>query len=212
MLTTVHHPASVVSSSLLIVLHGLGDSTEGWSWLPEALRLPWLNYLLVNAPDDYYGGYSWYDLPGDSGPGIERSRKELSALLDSLVAGGIPASQIGLLGFSQGCLMTLETGFRYPAPLAGLVGISGYVWNPTALLREAPPAARLQRALVTHGRRDTVVPCGPVRGQIEELKAGGLSVEWHEFDKAHTVAGEPEMALIRDFLVRGFRRETSGKA
>jgi predicted esterase len=92
------------------------------------------------------------------------------------------------------------------------VGISGYVWNPTALLREAPPAARHQRALVTHGRRDTVVPCGPVRDQIEELKAGGLSVEWHEFDKAHTVAGEPEMALIRDFLIRGFRRETSGKA
>jgi phospholipase/carboxylesterase len=211
-LDTVRHPASVKSPSLLIVLHGLGDSTEGWSWLPDALNLPWLNYLLVNAPDDYYGGYSWYDLPGDSGPGIERSRKELSALIDSLVAGGTPASQIGLLGFSQGCLMTLETGFRYPAPLAALVGISGYVWNPAILLREAPPSARLQRALVTHGRQDTVVPCGPVRGQIEELKLGGFSIEWQEFDKAHTVAGEPEIALIRDFLVRGFHPGTTGRA
>ena len=212
MLTTVRQAAVVKSSSLLIVLHGLGDSTEGWSWLPEALALPWLNYLLVNAPDDYYGGYSWYDLPGDSGPGIERSRKELTALIDSLVAGGTPASQIGLLGFSQGCLMTLETGFRYPAPLAALVGISGYVWNPATLLREAPPAARRQRALVTHGRQDTVVPCGPVRGQIEELKVGGLSIEWREFDKAHSVAGEPEIALIRDFLVRGFHPGTTGQA
>ncbi len=212
MLTTVRQAAVVKSSSLLIVLHGLGDSTEGWSWLPEALALPWLNYLLVNAPDDYYGGYSWYDLPGDSGPGIERSRKELTALIDSLVAGGTPASQIGLLGFSQGCLMTLETGFRYPAPLAALVGVSGYVWNPATLLREAPPAARRQRALITHGRQDTVVPCGPVRGQIEELKIGGLSIEWQEFDKAHTVAGEPEIALIRDFLVRGFHPGTTGQA
>ncbi len=211
MLNTVRHPAPVDSPSLLIVLHGLGDSTEGWSWLPEALGLPWLNTLLVNAPDDYYGGYSWYDLPGDSGPGINRSRRELNALIDSQVAMGIPSTQIGLLGFSQGCLMTLETGFRYPEPLAALVGISGYVWNPEALLREAPPAARLQRALVTHGRRDTVVPCGPVRGQIEELRAGGFSIEWREFDKAHTVAGEPEIDLIRDFLVRGFRRESAGQ-
>ena len=35
----------------MIVLHGLGDSMEGYRWLPEALQLPWLNYLLVNAPD-----------------------------------------------------------------------------------------------------------------------------------------------------------------
>jgi predicted esterase len=50
---------------LLIMLHGLGDSMEGYRWMPEALNLPWLNYLLVNAPDPYYGGYSWYDFAGD---------------------------------------------------------------------------------------------------------------------------------------------------
>src|ERR1041385_281011 len=46
------------SRRLLIALHGLGDSIEGYRWLPNALSLPWLNYLLVNAPDEYYGGYS----------------------------------------------------------------------------------------------------------------------------------------------------------
>ena len=53
------------SRRLLIMLHGLGDSMEGYRWVPEALDLPWLNYLLVNAPDSYYGGYSWYDFAGD---------------------------------------------------------------------------------------------------------------------------------------------------
>ena len=48
---------------LMVMLHGLGDSIEGYRWLPEAMALPWLNYLLVNAPDDYYGGYSWFDYP-----------------------------------------------------------------------------------------------------------------------------------------------------
>ena len=46
----------------MVMLHGLGDSIEGYRWWPEALGLPWLNHLLVNAPDDYYGGYSWFDI------------------------------------------------------------------------------------------------------------------------------------------------------
>ena len=37
------------------MLHGLGDSIEGYRWMPEALDLPWLNYLLVNAPDANMG-------------------------------------------------------------------------------------------------------------------------------------------------------------
>ena len=40
------------SRRLMILLHGLGDSMDGWRWFPEAMKLPWLNYLLVNAPDE----------------------------------------------------------------------------------------------------------------------------------------------------------------
>src|SRR5215469_15363444 len=72
------------SRRLWIMLHGLGDSIEGYRWLPQAMRLPWMNYLLVNAPDKYYGGYSWYNFagqPGDIVPGVERSRKLLFQLL-----------------------------------------------------------------------------------------------------------------------------------
>ena len=70
------------SRRLMVVLHGLGDSMEGYRWLPPALGLPWLNYLLVNAPDPYFGGYSWYDFSGDAGTGVERSRALLFELLD----------------------------------------------------------------------------------------------------------------------------------
>src|SRR6266568_3765549 len=90
------------SRRLLLMLHGLGDSIEGYRWMPEALDLPWLNYLLVNAPDEYYGGYSWYDFAGDNLPGILRSRKLLFELLDEQVKAGFDAGQTVLGGFSQG--------------------------------------------------------------------------------------------------------------
>ena len=200
-LTTQFIPASQTDSKrLMIVMHGLGDSLAGYTWLPELLGLPWLNYLLVNAPDPYYSGYSWYDFAGDPRPGIERSRELLFHLLDQEQRKGFRAESTVLFGFSQGCLMTLEVGGKYPQKLAALIGISGYVHAPTEFLENLSPVARAQRFLVTHGTYDPLIPLTEVRGQIELLKSAGLKIEWHEFQKNHTIAGEAELSVIRQFL------------
>lgn len=189
-----------------MVLHGLGDTHEGWSWLPEALRLPWLNYCLVDAPDAYFGGFSWYDFAGDSGAGIRRSRELLHALLKERASQGWAPAETGLLGFSQGCLMALDAGLRFSPPLRAIVGISGYVWEPEVLAREMIPPAGRPPVLMTHGTRDPLLPIAAVRRQVAALNAAGAGVEWREFDKVHTVAGEPELELIRAFLARAFTR------
>src|SRR5258706_12877268 len=180
---TLHHefiPAQDPKSRRLwIMLHGLGDSIEGYRWFPEAMQLPWMNYLLVNAPDEYYGGYSWFDFAGDIVPGVERSRKLLFQLLDARRAEGFPTEQTIFGGFSQGCLMSYEVGLRYPHRFAGIVGISGYVCDPEKLLKELSPIAFKQRLLVTHGTLDPMLPFASVREQIKIFKAAGLKIEWH---------------------------------
>jgi phospholipase/carboxylesterase len=197
-------PAREKSDRLLIMLHGLGDSIAGYRWMPEALDLPWLNYLLVNAPDQYYGGYSWYDFAGNIAPGVERSRKLLVELLEATHARGYPVEKIILGGFSQGSLMSVETGLRYPQRLAGIVGISGYVANPEKLIAQLSPVAFQQRLLLTHGTLDPLIPFALVRGQVEALKAAGLHIEWHEFVKPHTIAGQAELEVIRDFICASY--------
>lgn len=198
-------PARTKSNRLMIMLHGLGDSIEGYRWMQEELGLSWLNYLLINAPDEYYGGYSWYDFTGDITPGVTRSRKLLSDVLDAQRAAGFPTDQTTLGGFSQGCLMCLETGLRYPHRFAGIVGISGYVGSPETLLKDLSPVAMQQRVLVTHGSMDPLIPFAQVREQIKQLKAAGLQIEWHEFAKAHTIAGEEELQVIREFVEQGYK-------
>jgi len=197
-------PAAEKSSRLMVMLHGLGDSIEGYRWFPEAMNLPWLNYLLVNAPDEYFGGRSWFDYPNAIAPGILRSRKLLFELLDDLRAKNFPADQITLAGFSQGSLMTIDVGLRYPHKFAGLVGISGWVFEVENLLKKLSPVAREQRLLVTHGPFDPIIPFEPVRGQIQKLKSAGLKAEWREFPKAHTIHGEDEIAVIRGFVRAGY--------
>ncbi|MBL9138934.1 MAG: hypothetical protein JNK85_23905 [Verrucomicrobiales bacterium] len=201
MLDSLRVPAREKDSRwIMVVLHGLGDSLAGYRWLPDALGLSWLNYELVNAPDHYFGGYSWYDFAGEPGPGVERSRKLLTERLEQLEAQGYPASQTFLFGFSQGCLMTLDVALRYPRVLAGGIGISGYVYEPERTRREFSPVAKQQRFLVTHGTWDPLIPLDPVRRQIEALAADGIRVQWREFAKEHTIAGEDELAVIRDFV------------
>ena len=204
MLETELIPAREKSDRLLVMLHGLGDSIAGYRWMPEALDLPWLNYLLVNAPDQYFGGYSWYDFLGDIAPGVERSRKLLVELLEATHAQSYSAGKIVLGGFSQGSLMSVEVGLRYPQRLAGIVGISGYVCNPEKLIAQLSPLAFKQRLLLTHGTLDPLIPFALVREQVNALKAAGLHIEWHEFVKPHTIAGESELEVIRDFICASY--------
>jgi phospholipase/carboxylesterase len=207
MLETDFAPAKEKESrQLMILLHGLGDSMEGYRWLPEALQLPWMNYLFVNAPDAYYSGFSWYDFANNPAPGIKRSRELLFELLDDLRAKDFPTNETILFGFSQGCLMTLEVGLRYPHLLAGLIGISGYAHEPEKLLKELSPVAKRQEFLITHGTQDTLIPFLQVKEQVKLFQTSGVQVEWNEFHKAHTIAGEEEIGVIRDFVCSRYEK------
>jgi phospholipase/carboxylesterase len=184
------------SKDLLVALHGLGDSMEGYRWIPRMLEIPTLNILLVNAPDAYYGGFSWYDFAADPGPGVQRSYKLLESLLNDSVEKGFPTERTILFGFSQGCLMSFETGLRFPRRFAGIIGVSGYVHEPERLLQNLSPVAREQEFLVTHGTLDAMIPPHLVRPQIEQLQRAGIRIDFREFEKDHTII-EPEIELFR---------------
>lgn len=203
--------ADRTSRRLWIMLHGLGDSVEGYRWMPGVFELPWMNYLLVNAPDDYFGGFSWFEFSEDGNPnvmrpGVERSRKLLFQLLDAQRASGFASEQTLFGGFSQGCLMALDVATRYPYRLAGIVGISGYVCEPERLVTELSPVAKEQKFLVTHGTYDPLLPLHITQKQIEELQSAGLNIQWHEFRKEHSIAGSEEINLIRQFVAGCFPR------
>jgi len=196
-------PAQDPARRLVIVLHGLGDSLEGFQFLPELLALPGVNYLLLNAPLDYFMGFAWYDLE-DPEPGILEGRAKLRDLMAELAAQGWDSRDLVLLGFSQGCLMAVDFGLRYEQPLAGIVGISGYAAFLDRLDSELHPQARRQRWLITHGDEDELLPIGRTRAQMRQLIAAGVPIEWHEFAKTHTLDPERELPLIRDWIAARF--------
>ena len=71
---------------------------------------------------------------------------------------------------------------------------------------ELSPVALQQRFLITHGTEDPLIPFPGVREQIHLLKAERIQIEWHEIKKVHTIAGEAELSIIRDFVRASFER------
>jgi phospholipase/carboxylesterase len=197
MLTTRHFKHRYIPAQqkdgrerVLIVLHGLGDSLRGYSFLPEALKIPELSYLLLNAPDPYYGGYSWFDYQGNSVPGILRSRVLLFNLLDELKGWDVAARDIYLFGFSQGCLMATDLGLLCAEALGGICGVSGYV----AFMEEYPghfsPVAKKQHFLITHGARDPLLSFESTARQFQRLGKMGLDIDFRAYDKEHEILTE----------------------
>jgi phospholipase/carboxylesterase len=170
--------------------------------MPGVLSIPHLNYLFLQAPDDYFGGFSWYDLAPNQGPGILRSRKLLDEVFNQLEKDGYAFQNIFLFGFSQGCLMTIEFGARFRAKLAGYIGISGYIYDAEAVLREANPAVLNADWLVTHGTRDETLPVETTRAQIETLKKGGFEVDYLEYKKVHTIDEAFELPMIHEWILK----------
>ena len=170
------------------------------------MALPEVSWLLVNAPDSWYGGFSWYGMPPDHGSGVVRSRLLLDKLFGEVLEQGFSAENIVLFGFSQGCLLTLEWGSRTDLPLAGCIGVSGYCYDPIAIGEEASQAAKSRRWLVTHGFEDEVLPYETTASQVELLRKAGLPIDFRSYSKGHTI--DPDLMDIRNAMMQMLSIET----
>lgn len=203
-------------TACIVVLHGLG--ADGNDFVPIAEQLDLravgpVRFVFPHAPtrpvtiNNGYRMRAWYDVLGtelqrrEDEAGLRASLASVTALLDDVVASGIPAERIVLMGFSQGCAMTLLTGLRYPQRLAGLVGMSGYLPLYATTAQERSAANAQTPVFLAHGTRDSVVVFQRGARSRDELQALGQPVEWHEYPIEHTVSPQ-EVADLNEFLLR----------
>lgn len=215
MLTYEIQPARAQGNGFYtLVLHGLGDSMAGWKPAVPLFTLDQVGWAFANAPEAYgpYGGYSWFDMLPDMTPdiaGIVHSRHLLDELIGHLLVElKIPSEKLFLLGFSQGCLMVMDQALRGDRQFAGVVGISGWVNGLEEFPAEFGSAAKQQRILMTHGLHDDLLMVELIRDQANQLKELDIHLAWGEYDKAHSLDPDDEVADIRAFMQRCMTGET----
>ena len=199
----------------IVVLHGLG--ADGNDFVPIARELDLravgaVRFVFPHAPVrpvTLNGGMAmraWYDILGtdlarrEDEAGLRASQAEVQALLDREAARGIPPERTVLMGFSQGCAMTLLAGLRAPQRLAGLVGLSGYLPLAASTAAERSDANQLVPLFLAHGQQDPVVPLARGLAARDALQALGYDIEWHQYPMEHSVCPQEITDLNRWLL------------
>jgi len=199
-LNNIFVPSKIPSKKLMIILHGRGDSSQGFSFMPDYLNIDDLNYLLLDAPYDYFGGRSWYDLPPNQEEGIQYSSKLLTNIFDTLFKEQFDIDKSILFGFSQGSLLTFEFGTRYKKALAGYIAISGYIYDEKKILEDINKNVLNSKWLCTHGTLDDVLSYDISSNQVKYLQDNNFDIDFKSYQKAHTL-DEKEILDIREFIV-----------
>jgi phospholipase/carboxylesterase len=131
--------------------------------------------------------------------GIERSTLLVNQLIQKEIDRGIPARNILLVGFSQGGVLALHAGLRYPEQLAGIIALSAYLPTLNSLPTQRAPANNNTPIFMSHGIIDSVVAVEMGKAAYDGLKALGYPIEWHDYVMEHSVCIE-EIEQIALFI------------
>ena len=188
-------------SHAVIWMHGLGADGSDFVPIVRELKLPPLGirFIFPHAPMrpvTINGGFvmrAWYDIVvqdlvrQEDERGIRESQDLVGQLIDKEIARGIPANRIALAGFSQGGVITLQTGLRYPKRLAGLLALSCYLPLSATLEKERSAANQDVPVFIGHGTADDIVPLQRGLGARDALSKLGYKPEWHQYPMPHSV-------------------------
>jgi phospholipase/carboxylesterase len=205
-------------SHTVIWLHGLG--ADGNDFVPIVPELPLpplgIRFIFPHAPMrpvTINGGFvmrAWYDIYAqdlvrqEDERGIRESQDLVEALIAKEGGRGIPPNRIVLAGFSQGGVVTLQTGLRQPKPLAGLMALSCYLPLAATVDKERHAASQGVPIFMAHGTGDDIVPMARGEAGRDKLTGLGYDVEWHPYPMPHSVHPD-EVADIGAFLTRVLR-------
>jgi phospholipase/carboxylesterase len=190
------------ATASVIWLHGLG--ANGHDFEPIVPELPrditrYTRFIFPHAPSrpiTINGGMvmpGWYDVFGmdltvqQDTQGIRESEQIVCRYLAQEIKQGIAAQRIILAGFSQGGAIALQTGLRYPQPLAGIMALSTYLPLIDTVVQERQIANQTIPIFMAHGQQDPVIALLHAQRSHAYLEELGYRVEWHDYPMAHQV-------------------------
>ena len=168
----------------VVLCHGYGGDGKdisalaiNWQrFLPDAI------FLCPNAPeicDVNPQGYQWFDLTSEKEEIVlEKSlaaEEKLSIFLDQVFDNfKLKPTNLALVGFSQGCMISIQVGLKKKEQINCLIGYSGKVINQKHLSNNINSKPKI---LLMHGANDTIVPPTHLLEAKEYLNNQGIKIK-----------------------------------
>ena len=148
----------------IILLHGYGGDGKDISMLALNWKrfLPNTVFLCPNGHEKCVinpEGYQWFDLTKDDPKYILEESKKAELRLQKFILEvkneyNLKNSQVCLLGFSQGCMMSINLGLIDIENYNCIIGFSGKIINQEDLANRKTSSTKM---FLIHGDQDTVV-------------------------------------------------------
>ena len=183
---------------VIVLCHGYGGDGKNISilainwqrFLPDAI------FLCPNAPEvctDNPQGYQWFDMASEKEETMfEKSlaaEEKLNTFLDQVINNlQLESSNLALVGFSQGCMMSIQAGLKRKKKINCIIGYSGKVINQKHLLENINSKPKI---FLMHGANDTIVSPTHLLEAKEYLKKCGLKIKTKIFKNCeHNISVE----------------------
>ncbi len=174
----------------IVLCHGYGGdgkdiSSLAINWqrfLPDAI------FLCPNAPEVCSinpQGYQWFDLNSEKEEAIlEKSlvaEEKLNTFIDQVLDNlQLEPNNLALVGFSQGCMISVQVGIKKKEQINCLIGYSGKVINQKHLSDNINSKPKM---FLMHGENDTIVSPTYLLEAKEYLKKQGINAKIKMFKK-----------------------------
>ena len=182
----------------VVLCHGYGGDGQdisnlaiNWQrFLPETIFLcPNASEICTVNPQ----GYQWYDLSSDKEEVIlEKSlvaEEKLDTFLDQVLDNfQLEVNNLALVGFSQGCMMSIQIALKKKEQISCLIGYSGKIINQKHLSDNINSKPKI---FLMHGANDTIVSPTYLLEAKEYLVSRGLKTKTKMFkDCEHRIPVE----------------------
>ena len=164
--TIILEPLSKVKPKNAVILcHGYGGDGKDISILASYWRtyLPDTIFICPDAPEKCSAstsGFQWFDLIDETPEQILSkslvAEIKLNKLIDEVKEkNNLSANQIVIGGFSQGCMISLQTGIKRKDKINSIIGYSGRIIDTEHLDKNIVSRPNI---ILMHGDIDQVVP------------------------------------------------------
>ncbi|WP_289062575.1 alpha/beta hydrolase [Zobellia russellii] len=181
---------------VLFMFHGYGSNEEDlFSFAPELPEELCVISVRAPYPMEPYGN-AWYAINFDAEQGkwsddeqAKQSRDKIIAFIDEACnTYGLDASNVTILGFSQGTILSYAVALSYPEKIKNVIALSGYINE--AILKEGYKEKEHSQLKIyaSHGQVDQVIPPEWAQRAPEFLKNLGIDHVYEEFPVGHGVA------------------------
>ena len=204
--STIVNSTSDVKNAV-ILCHGYGGDGKDISVIAQYWKsfLPNTLFICPNAPEICKvnpQGFQWFDLMDQTSDEILTkslvAEMKLNKLIDEVkVEYKLSADKIILCGFSQGCMISLQTGLKREDKINSIIGYSGKIIDIKHIENNIKSKPDI---ILMHGEKDEVVPVSFLLEAIELFNRINYKIETKIFENCEHRIPQEGSSLGLEFI------------